>query len=69
MFQILNAVGFFSLFYCFLFSPINLYFFISVARPWLVFQPRGTPSNGFFMLRKLNLYITGLVLLNVSKHS
>jgi len=26
MFQILNAVGFFSLFYCFLFSPINLFF-------------------------------------------
>jgi hypothetical protein len=33
------------------------------------FNPWDTPSNGFFMLRKLNLYITGLVLLNVSKHS
>jgi|ETN01SMinimDraft_4_1059930.scaffolds.fasta_scaffold01286_6 hypothetical protein len=68
MFQILNAVGFFSLFYCFLFSPINLFFYIC-CKALVGFQPRGTPSNGFFMLRKLNLYITGLVLLNVSKHS
>lgn len=69
MFQILNAVGFFSLFYCFLFSPINLFFLYLLQGLGRFFNPWDTPSNGFFMLRKLNLYITGLVLLNVSKHS